>query len=111
MTDEAIKNLMEQTVKATVDALKREGLLKDAEKIAYDEATQIIKKYFRDGKEDAAITYAIRGLRFDPYFPIIELCFEEHRTNEQVAEKLGVELSTIVRNKKRLCLAIYDAII
>lgn len=110
MTDEQ-KEIVRETVRETLSELKRAGALKDAEKIAYEEATQIIRKYFRDGKEDAAITYAIRGLRFDPYFPIIELCFEEHRTNEQVAEKLGVELSTIVRNKKRLCLAIYDAII
>lgn len=111
MTEEEERALVERTVKATIYALKRDGLLKDAQSAAYSDAMELLKQYYREGKRDAAITYAIRGLRFDPYYAVLDLYFEKHRTNEQIAEKLGVELSTIVRNKKRLCLAIYDAIV
>lgn len=111
MTEEERAALIRQTVRETMEELKREGLLKDAQSAAYSDAIELLRQYYRDGKRDAAITYAIRGLRFDPYYAIIEQYFERRRTNEQIAERMGVELSTIVRNKKRLCLAIYDAIV
>ena len=108
MTDEEIKRYIDAAIKATVAEYRREGLLRRSESAAYDEAAAILEDYFAGGKKDAEITYAINGLRFDPYFRIIGMKYEEGRTLEDIAEAFGVGVSTIVRNKKRLCLAIYD---
>jgi DNA-binding MarR family transcriptional regulator len=37
--------------------------------------------------------------------------FEAGKTIAEIAEELNVDTSTIVKNKKRLCLAIYNEII
>ena len=42
---------------------------------------------------------------------IIPMYFEDRKGIEAIAEELGVERTTILRNKKRLCLAIYNEII
>lgn len=111
MTDDDVKKYIELTVQRTIRECKRSGLLKQSDAALYADASAIISSYFRTGKTDASITYAIQGQRFDPYYRIISLYFEDGCTVEKIAEKLGVDVSTIVRNKKRLCLAIYNDII
>ena len=111
MTDYELKSAIQAAVKEMIYELKKSGLIKDSDGVLYNDAIEIITGYYEDGQKDAAIKYAIYGLRFDPYYQIIPLYFEQHETLEKIAEKLGVTASTIVRNKKRLCLAIYNEII
>jgi DNA-binding NarL/FixJ family response regulator len=85
--------------------------MKGSDNAVYADASEILLNYYRSGKHEASITYAIQGLRFDPYFRIIQLYFEEGKTIEQIAEVLGVDVSTVMRNKKRLCLIIYNEIV
>lgn len=111
MTDEEIKKYIDLTVKTTIKEYKKNGILKESDSAIYADASEIIASYYQNGKTDAAITYAIQGQRFDLYFRIIPMYFEEKRTVEKIAEALGVDVSTVVRNKKRLCLKIYNEII
>lgn len=111
MNDEKINQIIERTVQTTIKELKKNGLLKDSDSANYADASEIISSYYRNGKKDAAITYAIQGQRFDPYFRIIDMYFGEHMTVERIAGRLAIDASTVVRNKKRLCLAIYNDII
>lgn len=111
MTDNEIQKLIELTVKKSISEYKKNGLLKDSENVAYNDASAILIDYFRSDKKNTSITYAIHGLRFDPYARIIPMYYEEGKTIECIAEELGVDVSTVVRNKKRLCLAIYNEII
>ena len=111
MTDEEVKKYIDLAVQKTIKEYKKNGILKEADGAAYADASEIIASYFKAGKNEASITYAIQGQRFDPYFRIISLFFEQGYTIEQIAEELGVDVSTVVRNKKRLCLAIYNEII
>ena len=115
MTDEEVKNIISSTVDTTIDKmlkyLKKNKMLKEPEDIIYTDATDLLNVYYKNGQEDMEITYAIRGLRFDPYYRIIPLYFEEGKTIEQIAEILDVDVRTIARNKKRLLLSIYNEIV
>ena len=111
MPDEEIKRIIDLAVKTSIAEYKKSGLLKDSDNVAYSDASAILTSYYESDKKDAALTYAIQGQRFDPYFKIITMYFSDKKTIEAIAEELGVDVSTVVRNKKRLCLAIYNEII
>lgn len=111
MIDKEIQKIIELTVKKSIAEFKKNGLLKDTENVAYSDASAILSSYYKTDKKDASITYAIQGIRFDPYARIIPMYYEQGKTLETIAEELGVDVSTVVRNKKRLCLAIYNEII
>lgn len=111
MTEEEVRKIIELTVQRTIKEYKRYGILKESDNAVYADASEILASYYKQGKTEASVTYAIQGQRFDPYFRIIPMYFEEGYTLEQVAEELGVDVSTVVRNKKRLCLAIYNEIV
>ncbi len=111
MTDAEIKKYIDYAINQTINAYKKCGLLKDSDSATYNDANEIIANYYKTGKAEANITYAIQGQRFDPYFRIIPLYYEQHRTIENIAEEMGVDTSTVVRNKKRLCLLIYADIV
>ena len=109
--DEEIRRYIDLAVKRTVNEYKKQGLIKCGEDAAYSEAAEVLRSYYKAKKPDASITYAIQGQRFDPYYLIIPMYFQEQATLEKIAEHFGVDVSTVVRNKKRLCLAIYNEIV
>lgn len=111
MTDDEIKAYIDTAINRSIQAYKREGMLKESEAAAYTDANAILLNYYATGKTDNSITYAINGMRFDQYFQIIPLYYDEQVKIEQIAERMGVDVSTVVRNKKRLCLEIYKNII
>lgn len=111
MTDEEIKNYIDIAVQKTIKEYKKNGILKDNGAAAYADVSEILSSYYKGGKNEMSITYAIQGQRFDPYFRIIQMYFEAGKTIAEIAEELNVDTSTIVKNKKRLCLAIYNEII
>lgn len=108
MTDEQIKRYIDMAIDRSINEYKRQGMLKDHDDVTYSDACEVIGDYFERGKSNPAITYAIQTQRFDPYFRIIARYFGDKATIEQIADEMGVDISTIVRNKKRLCLAIYN---
>lgn len=111
MNDAEIRAYIDLAIQRSIAEFKKSGLVKGADDAVYADASEVLKNYFRSGKKEANITYAIQGMRFDPYFRIIPLYFDEGKTIEQIAEELGVDTSTVMRNKKRLCLNIYNEII
>lgn len=97
-------------VKETIEELKRSGILRSYNELAYAEVTSVLTAYYEGGESDTAVTEAIKGIEGDTYYKIIPLYFSYGYTIERIAEVFGVEISTITRNKKRLCLAIYNSI-
>ena len=106
MTEEEVR----MVVRITIEELKRGGLLKGFSDIAYTEAASLIQAFYEDGETDPVIRKAIEDLKEDQYIKIIPLYFSYGYTIEKIAELFKVEISTITRNKKRLCLAIYNAV-
>ena len=106
MTEEEVR----MVVRITIEELKRGGLLKDFTDIAYTEAASLLQAYYDGGESDPIVSKAIQEQKEDPYFKIIPLYFSYGYTIEGLAELFKVEVSTVKRNKKRLCLAIYNAV-
>lgn len=107
MTKEQVRNI----VRETVQELIRSGVIgKNDDSTAYNEIVGLLRDYYKDGETDRAITSALQSVEADSYFRIIPLYFSEHYTNERLAEFFNVEVSTISRNKRRICLAVYDAL-
>jgi len=111
MPDEEIRKIIDLAVKTSIAEYKKSGLLRDSDNIAYSDVSELLTGYYSSDKKDQTLSYAIAGQRFDPYFKIIPLYFESKKGIEEIAEELGVDRTTILRNKKRLCLAIYNEII
>lgn len=106
MTHKEIK----QIVRLTIDELKRQGFFRNNNELAYAEISSVLTAYYKDGEKDEAVAEALRQLSADPYFRIIPLYYDYGYTIDKLAELFNVEVSTITRNKKRLCLQIYSAI-
>lgn len=106
MDDESIRKI----VKETIEELKRQGFLRSTNELAYAEISSILAAYYQEGQEDEIIRKAVEALQSDPYYKIIPLYFDYGYTIERIAEAFCVEISTITRNKKRLCLQIYNSI-
>ncbi len=110
MPNDEIMTYIDHAIHNTIAELKKSGVLIDPKNVAYSEASEILKTFFQGNKEDATINYALQTLRFDPYFRILPMYFEQGKTIEAIAEAFEVDVSTIVRNKKRLCIAFYNEI-
>ena len=111
MTDAEILNYIDLAIRKTISEYKQSGMLKASSDVSYADACEMLEEYYKNGADDARITYAIQGQRFDPYFRIVLMYFKDGETIETIAEALGVDISTVVRNKKRLCLAIYSDLV
>ena len=104
------KKMVRLIVRETIEELKRTGLLQTVNEMAYGEITNILYDYYKDGMCDHEISKALKVLDGDPYAKIIPLYFCYGYTIERIAETFDVDVSTVTRNKKRLCLSIYNAI-
>lgn len=104
------KEFIKEIVRQTVEELKRSGILKNDTALSYAEITSVLSAYYNDGEADPVIRTALKDLENDTYYKIIPLYFSYNYTIEKIAEVFDVEVSTIYRNKKRLCLAIYNAV-
>ena len=95
-----------KVVKETIRELKRDGLLKDVKTVAYQTTAERLSRHYA-GAEDEELEIALDELRADYYFRVLPLYYGKRMTIEQIAEQMNVEVSTIVRNKRRLCLMLY----
>lgn len=106
MTESEVK----QIVKETIIELKKQGFLKDDESLKYAEAASMIKRYYTEGETDISIRTALKTISSDPYSKLIPLAYDYGYSNLQLAEVFGVDVTTVKRNKKRLCLQILSAV-
>lgn len=106
------RETLRQLIRDTIIELQRGGMLKSMDDIAYTEAVAILREYFTEDTRDTAdgVTAALQAVSADKYYKILPMYFGQEQTIEEIAERLDVDVSTIVRNKKRLCLAVYNQI-
>lgn len=96
-----------EIVKLTVKELKREELLRDAEGVAYKEISERLRMLYEEGHSDPELRYALKEIQGDRYFDTVFLYYAKGFTVEAIAELLDVDVRTVTRNKKRLCLDLY----
>ena len=103
LTEKEVQNI----VKATINELRKGGYLKRSDDIAYSEISARLFDYFRNPVNDPDIGNALERIKGDRYFKIITMYYRDRYTIDWIAEDFNCEISTITRNKKRLCLRIY----
>jgi DNA-directed RNA polymerase specialized sigma subunit len=101
-----IKTLINTTINETIKELKKQGLLNLDQYQRYDEAQARLFAYYQNDMQDEEITKALLRLQNDRYIDIIPLFYYAQNSIEHIASLYDVDTSTIVRNKKRLCLEI-----
>lgn len=102
MDREEIMEVAREVARETVAELKRQNLLKDD---SYFQAKEMIIDYYA-GVGSEEVGKAINSLSKDRFFKILPGTFRDGYTQEQLAVVFDCETSTIVRNKKRLCLEV-----
>lgn len=111
MIDEAIREVIDETVNATVLKMKMVGLVKDNTKTAFQKTEEILRNYptFKKIKDQPytvklvkQIEEALEEIRDDPYYDIIPMYYFEDETRENIAFTLETTVRTVARNKRRL---------
>lgn len=105
MDEQTIRDI----VRATISELRKSGMLKSHDEIAYSEMSSKLRLYYKSDRPKNLVA-ALKEIESDPYFEIIPLYYQRGFSHEKIAEILGVETSTVTRNKKRLCLMLYNRI-
>jgi hypothetical protein len=118
MTDEELKAYIDMTVKGTIrqlkddliKELKDDGLIKKQSDINYAKVAKRLYDFYQSQETgiDEIMLEALTVISDDTYFRIIPMYYRDQITIESLAVYFGVDISTIVRNKKRLCLRIYE---
>lgn len=105
MDETEVKKIVRQTIKE----LMKQELLKDAIGIAYKEISDRLQKFYAPfAAEDNELADAIDQLKGDKYRHILWMFYRDGYTVEEIAEKLNVDVRTVSRNKKRLCIDLYS---
>ncbi len=97
---------VKQIIKMTIQEMTRQHLLQDAESAAYKEISERLNAYYI-GHHDDDLQAVLEEMENDRYFSIITMFYFEGFTVEKIAEQLDVDVRTVSRNKKRLCLEMY----
>ena len=105
-----LSDVIRLTVRETIAEMRKMGFLNRDERQAYKSVSRKLDAHFEaisEGEDgDPDITEALDSLIDDDYFPVLLYYYEDRMTVEQIAEAYDCEVSTITRNKKRLCLLI-----
>ena len=107
MTTHEVESIIERTVRKAVSELKSAGFIKKESELIYKESSKRLTRYF-EGEDDPEIERVLEDLKRDFYFEIIPLFYGQELTIEAIARHFNVDASTVTRNKKRLCIEIYE---
>ena len=80
----------------------RGGTRLSADEIFEAKVLILQKKIYRDQCEIDEIDRALVAVDRDPYYRVIEMKYFEKRTDEEIAEEMNCDASTVRRNKNRL---------
>jgi uncharacterized protein YuzB (UPF0349 family) len=104
MTPEQIREI----VKMTLDELTQRKLIKDNYPVILGVVEKKLTEFFTVYGGGQGVAYALNQLSDDPYIDIIFYQYRDYKTLEWIAEFIGVDVSTVKRNKKRLIYKIYE---
>lgn len=105
MTEENVK----QIVKDTIEELLGKSMIKYSDLIIYEKMSDRLREYYKTGN-DPDLAHALDRLKDHPHIQLIEDYYKYNYTLEAIANDYGVEVRTISRRKKNLCIKIYKII-
>lgn len=108
--DAYIKQIINDTVNATVLKLKMAGLMKDNRKTAFQKTEELLQNYNAFKQSDQPYTIklvnkindALYEIKDDPYYDVIPLVYFNNKSREYAAEYFDTTVTTVSRNKTRL---------
>ena len=108
MTETEVQSI----IQATIKELKRQELMKSAVTVAYQEISERLQRHYAplSGQDDKELSDALDEIKGDKYRHLLWMYYRDGYTIEEIAEQLGVDVTTVTRNKKRLCLELYGII-
>jgi DNA-directed RNA polymerase specialized sigma subunit len=111
LTEDEVKQLIEDIVNATVLKMKMAGLLKDDRRTATEKLEELLRSYptlasIHDKEYTVKLVEkvdeALKSISDDPYFDVIRMFYFEGLTREYIALEFDTSITTISRNKTRL---------
>ena len=111
MTDKEIMGYIDTAIEKTVKKLKRLNMLENMDDVKYADISYMLTDYYQNGQVVPKIKRALDVIARDKYYDIIPMYYGAGLNICEVARRFGVDVSTIVRNKKRLCLQIYTMLL
>lgn len=104
---EVITSTADCTVQKAISELKAAGFVRDVRSVVHRQVSSRLKNYYK-GADDPKLKAALEELKEDDYFDIIPLYYFSGNTLEHIAVGYDCDVSTITRNKKRLCFELYE---
>ena len=104
MTDADIKRV----VNATIDSMLRKNMLRYNDNMILSSVGDILTRYYDDDIKDITIKDTLEKLSEHTYSDILTMYYRDHMTLEVIGEKYNVDVSTVRRNKRKLCLEFYN---
>lgn len=111
MTEHDIIKYIDMVVDKTVKALTKNNVLKNGDDVKYADISYMLIDYYQNGQKIPKIETALDAIKGDDYFEVIPMYYGDRLSISEVAKRMNKDTSTIVRNKKRLCLQIYTTLI
>lgn len=110
IAEEVITEIVAGTVKETIKQLRRAGMLRSSNDAAYQEIGSRLASYYRAGAEDKEMDAALDRLAAEEpdYFGILPEYYREKTKIEDIGPLIGCDRSTVLRQKKRLCLRLFQ---
>lgn len=107
LPDEVLREIIKSTVIETVLELRKNGLLKRSDDVAYAEISERLYEYYQKPEYDEQMAEALEKIKGDYYFDILPQYYKSKITIDWIADAYHCEVSTISRNKKRLCMRLF----
>ena len=93
-------------VAETLEQLLHGKMIKYNDSVVYELMSERLRAHYKCA--DPLISYALEQLKSHPYYRVLEMYYRDGVTLEQIAESYYCDVSTIVRNKKYLCIKIFE---
>ena len=107
MTEEQVREIVRLTIEGLLDI---NDLQKDSYRHILIRVNKKLYDFFNHKGDSKAVAWALNELSDDPYIDIIYLQYRDEKTLEKIGEILHKDYSTIMRNKRRLILKLYNLV-
>ena len=97
-----------EVVAVTVRELGKTGYLRRFDDVAYSRISNRLYDYYTGQSEDKDLADAIDQIKGHYYFSILPQYYKDRLTIDWIAESYHCDAMTIKRNKKQLCLRIWN---
>ena len=99
---------VKRIVSDTVNELLKDNMIRYSDIIIYERMSERLREHYK--KCDPLVAEALSKLTDHQYYEVLEMYYGDNCTLEFIAEEFDVDISTIVRNKKALCIKIFNMI-